>query len=227
MIRTSYQLTALFATPAALGVAVYARPILKLLFSGEAAAVSVAAPLLSLLGVSIFLSCMITATNSVLHAYQQVNRPILAMLIGAVVKIAAAYILIGNPNVALLGAPISTFLCNTAVVLFNFYFACSLCKVSGLPQVFRGPLTASVLAVGMSYGVYWILASHLGERGSLTLVAIFCAIVLYLIFSCLFGVLHEEDLLALPMGERICKVFKKLRLLETERREGDVEEDVV
>ena len=227
MIRTSYQLTALFAVPSALGIAVYARPILRLLFAGEAEAVSMAAPLLSALGVSVFLSCMITATNSVLHAYQQVNRPILSMLIGAVIKIAAAYLLIGNADVALLGAPISTFLCNAAVVLLNFYFACSLCRVSGLQRVFRGPLFASVLAVGVSYGVYWILTSHLGERGVLTLIAVLTAVFLYLIFSCLFGVLREEDILALPKGKKICDLLKTLRLLETEQPKGDVKENVL
>ena len=119
MVRISYLLTSLFAIPAALGLSAFAKPILFLLFKNESAAVETAAPLLSYLGISVFLSCMITATNSVLHAYQVVNRPILSMLAGAVVKVISAYLLIGSPTVAMAGAPVSTFLCNVTVVLLT------------------------------------------------------------------------------------------------------------
>ena len=217
MIRSSYQLTTLFAIPAALGVAAYARPILLLLFPRELEAVAVAAPLLSYLGISVFLSCMITATNSVLHAYQSVNRPIFSMIGGAVVKIVSAYFLIGNPNIALAGAPISTFLCNAAVVLLNLYFASGLCRVNDLKSVFLRPLLSATLGVGASYGVYYLLTFHFGESSTVTAVSVLTAILLYLFFSFLLGVFRAEDILALPMGEKLCRVLKKFRLLSVEK----------
>ena len=224
MIRSSYQLTTLFAIPASLGVAAYARPILMLLFGREPEAVAVAAPLLSYLGISVFLSCMITATNSVLHAYQSVNRPILSMLGGAAVKIIAAYFLIGNPAIALAGAPISTFLCNAAVVLFNLWFAAKLCRVDDLKSVFWRPLLAATLAVGSSYGVYYLLTFHLGESASVTAIGILVAVILYLFFSCLLGVFRAEDIIALPMGEKICAFLQKMRLLtpQNDKKRKDV-----
>lgn len=217
MIRSSYRLTSLFAIPAALGVAAYARPILLLLFGREPEAVAVAAPLLSYLGVSVFLSCMITATNSVLHAYQSVNRPIIAMLVGAGVKILSAYVLIGNPNVALLGAPISTFLCDATVVILNLYFASSLCRVTDIRTIFFKPLLSSAAAIGISYVFYLWLTLRLGESALITLVAIALAVVLYLLLSCLFGVFYAEDILAFPMGDKIYRFLKKLRLLPSEK----------
>ncbi len=219
MIRTSYQLTSLFAIPAALGVAAYARPVLLLLFGREPEAVAVAAPLLSALGVSVFLSCMITATNSVLHAYQAVNRPILSMLFGAVIKIVSAYFLIGNPRFAMLGAPISTFLCNAAVVLCNLFFSARLCRVKELGSVFWKPLLASFLAIGSSYGIYYLLTSHFGEAAHLTLLGLFSAVLFYLFFSFLLGIFRAEDILALPMGERLCKFLQKLHLLTPEKQD--------
>ena len=213
MIRASYRLTALFAIPAALGVSAFAHPVLSLLFAGEEQTVAVAAPLLSALGVSVFLSCMITATNSVLHAYQAVNRPILSMLAGAVLKIVSAYFLIGNRSVALMGAPISTFLCDAAVVLLNLYFSERLCRVSGLGAVFWRPLLAAVLSVGGSYAGYLWLSLRFGASSLLTLAALATAVFSYLIISCFTGVFEEQDLLALPMGEVLCKILKKLRLL--------------
>ncbi len=217
MIRTSYHLTAIFAIPSALGVAAYAKPVLTLLFGREPEAVALAAPLLSCLGVSVFLSCMITATNSVLHAYQVVNRPILSMLCGAAVKIVSAYFLIGNPRIAMLGAPISTFLCNSVVVLLNLFFAAGLCRVKELASVFLRPLLASILAVGSSFGIYSILLSHSEASAAITLAALATTVVLYLIFSFLLGVFRAEDIIALPMGERLCRLLRRLHLLLPEK----------
>lgn len=218
MILSSYRLTSLFAIPSALGVSAYARPILLLLFGREPEAVALAAPLLSYLGVSVFLSCMITATNSVLHAYQAVNRPILSMLVGAVIKIVSAYFLIGNERIGIMGAPISTFLCDAAVVLLNLYFASGLCRVNDLGSVFLRPLFSATLSIGGSYLIYLTLLSHFGEGVTVMLGALLCAVLLYLLLSFLFGVFREEDILALPMGEKLYSILKKLRLLRSEKQ---------
>ena len=215
MIQTSYRLTATFAIPAALGVAAYARPILLLLFGHEPEAVAIAAPLLSCLGVSVFLSCMITASNSVLHAYQVVNRPILAMLIGAVVKIVSAYFLIGNASVGLMGAPISTFLCDATVVALNLYFAASLCHSPSLRKIFARPLWCAVFSIGGSYTLYLILLHRVGEASILTVGCLFLTVAFYLVFSCAFGVIDGESLRTLPMGDKLFSVLQKLRLIRS------------
>ncbi len=219
MIRTSYRLTALFAIPAALGVAAFARPILTLLFGKNPEAVAVASPLLSYLGVSVFLSCMITATNSVLHAYEEVNRPIFSMLAGAGVKIIGAYCLIGIPQIALLGAPISTFLCNTVVVMLNLYFATKLCAVRSLRPVFLKPLLCATISVGGSFWLYRTLETHdLGQAISF-LIAMALAALGYLLLSCLFGVFCAEDIILLPFGEKLFSVLSRLHLLRRVNQE--------
>lgn len=216
MIRTSYRLTAIFSIPAALSISAFARPILQLLFGHDAEAVAIAAPLLSYLGVSVFLSCMITATNSVLHAYQIVNRPILSMLIGAGVKVISAYFLIGNPQIGLMGAPISTFLCNLSVVLFNLYFSSKLCDIPDILSFFMRPLFASSLAVGIGFVLYRYVSTIIEEGAILTVLLIGFIILLYVLFACLNGTIKEEDVVALPAGEKICKLLKKTRLLHSD-----------
>ena len=59
--RTAIRITALLSLPASLAVAIYSRAILSLLFRDENAAIEVAAPMLSLLAVSIFFSGLIPA----------------------------------------------------------------------------------------------------------------------------------------------------------------------
>ena len=113
------RLTALLSIPASMGIVLYAKPILSLLFSGQESAVEIAAPLLAVLGASILFSGMITTTNAILQSYRQTVKPIISMAIGSVIKLAAAYILIGIPEVGVYGAPISTLICNIVISAVN------------------------------------------------------------------------------------------------------------
>lgn len=222
LIRTSYRLTAIFSIPAALGISAFAAPVLSLLFGHDPAAVAIAAPLLSYLGVSVFLSCMITATNSVLHAYQIVNRPILSMLAGALVKIVSAYLLIGNPSIGLLGAPISTFLCNLTVVLFNLYFSAKLCDIPDLLSFFLRPMLASALAVGIGFGGYYYAVHRFGESHLTTLVALLAVVILYLILICITGTVRADDIRSMPMGEHLYRILDRLHLIRERKKEDPI-----
>lgn len=213
LIRASYRLTAIISLPASLGLAMFAHPILSLLFGREPEAVAQAAPLLALLGPSVFLSCMIGTTNSVLHAYRAVTNPILSLLAGATVKIAVAYVLIGSPTVGLLGAPISTFLCDAVVVGMNLSFAARLCRVKKLGGTFAKPLVAAVLSVGLCGVCYRLLTRSAGERALLTLGALIGCVVLYPVFGCLCGGIGREDVMLLPAGEKLCRILTACRLL--------------
>ena len=210
LTQASYRLTAMFAIPSALGMAVYAYPILSLLFAGEPESVAFAAPLLSMLGVSVFLSCMITATNSILHAYRSVNRPIVSLLAGSAIKVIVAYFLIGDPRVGILGAPISSLACNAVVVLLNLIFADRLCRIPSLLETFCKPLVLSFASVGLSYGAYRMLSARIGEGALVTITAMGIAVALFFLFSFLFGAFSEEDLGALPMGKQLLRLFDKI-----------------
>ena len=207
MIRASYHLTSVVAIPAALVIAAFAKPILTLLFGREADAVALAAPLLSALGVSVFLSCMITATNSVLHAYRLVNRPIFAMLVGAGIKILSAYLLIGIPDIGILGAPISTLLCNLSVVILNLRFSAGLQKTEDLIVIFGKPLAAAIPSIGIPFCLYHLVEMRVGGGVWLTLTCLALAMLLYLFFVFLLRVVEPDELEMLPIGKRLSRWF--------------------
>ena len=213
MVRLSYRLTAIFAIPASIGIAAFATPVLNLLFAHDAEAVQIAGPLLSYLGVSVFLSCMIAATNSVLHAYQIVNRPILAMAIGATVKIVSAYFLIGNASIGLLGAPISTFLCNLTVVLLNLYFSSKICEIPDLFSLLMRPMIASSISVGIGFLGYRYFAVQMSATAPLTLLVLGVIAILYFVLACLTQTIRAEDILVMPMGGGLCKFLKRIHLI--------------
>ena len=213
MIELSYRINALIAIPASVGITLFAHPILSLLFGSQTQAVETAAPLLSILGISVFLSCMITATNSVLHAYREVKKPICSTLAGVLVKGVTAYFLIGIPAIGLWGAPISSFLCNAVIVMMNMHFVSRFCDTVDLKSLFVYPTLLSVLAVGIAYGEHVLLVYRFGQSLWGTLIPMATAIILYLVLGCLFGLISEDDLEALPMGNKICVFLERLHLL--------------
>ena len=85
-VRTSLRLTIVFSMPASFGVAVYSRQMLEILFARQDRAISVAAPLLAVLGVSVLFSCLITTTNAILQAYSKTGKTVLSMSIGIALK---------------------------------------------------------------------------------------------------------------------------------------------
>jgi len=211
LVQASYRITAIFAIPAAIGISVFSKPILSLLFSGEEAAVLSAAPLLSVLGVSVFLSCMITATNSVLHAYRSVNRPILSLLAGSVVKIFVAYFLIGNSKIGIIGAPISSFFCNAVVVLLNLIFADRLCRIPSLWKIFAKPLFFSTVSAFFAWSFYQWLVDRMGEGRIPTLIVLGTMVIVYFILAVLGGGISDSDLSAVPFGKRLLPILSKIR----------------
>ena len=213
MIELSYRINALIAIPASVGITLFAHPILSLLFGSQTQAVETAAPLLSILGISVFLSCMITATNSVLHAYREVKKPIYSTLTGVLVKGVTAYFLIGIPAIGLWGAPISSFLCNAVIVMMNMHFVSRFCDTVDLKSLFVYPTLLSVLTVGIAYGEHMLLVYRFGQSLWGTLIPMATAVILYLVLGCLFGLISEDDLEALPMGKKICVFLERLHLL--------------
>ncbi len=198
----SIRMTVLLAMPASCGVAVFAEPILSLLFAGQTSAIEMAAPLLAMLGGSILFSGLITTTNAVLQAYRKPFLPILSMAAGLLVKIVSAYLLIGMPGVGAYGAPISTFLCNVCVTMINIYCTNRYLPKSrsslGVITLYGKPLVASVGAVGLA------VLSYVGmvriSRNSILCLAVTLLVagLSYILFLIGLKIVTAEDRARLP-----------------------------
>ena len=208
----SVRLTVLLAMPASMGIALYAKPILNVLFSNETEAVELSAPLLSLLGVSILFSGLITTTNAILQSYRSTVKPIISMAAGALVKIVSAYALLGMPSVGVFGAPVSTFLCNLTVTVMNFCFLGERVPKSrmssGFLQIYLKPFAASVLSMLASVAVYMPIIRITQSQTLSFFAAASFAVLIYAVFAFLFRIITEDDIALIPMGSRILSKTK-------------------
>ena len=211
------RLIALIAVPSACALALFARPLLSLLFFGQGEAICVAAPLLSLLAASLLPTVFIALTSAALQAAGKTAFPVYAMLIGASVKLVLEAFLLGLPAVGIFGAPISTLVCNVLVLGLNilslrravFYplFA---------PSAFLRPLLAALLAVLLGGAFYGAVGLYCGS--AIWQVPLLVAVVgvLYALLALSFGAVLPEDLKELPCGTGLCLVLEKCNLLRKE-----------
>lgn len=206
IISAAVKLTAYPAIPASIGISLFSRPILQLIFAGSEEAIEIAAPLLSVLGASVFLSCMMTTTNAVLQSYGLERKPMVSMAAGAAVKIISAYFLMGFEKINIYGAPISTFLCSLTVVAINLYYLAKKtpwfeCKGSGI----IGILFSSVVSAAAAYTLYLFMGA-----GKLAGVAAMLAMVaVYLVLSLAVGTFSESDWEMIPGGEKIYSLLHR------------------
>jgi stage V sporulation protein B len=214
-IDRSLKLCGLITIPASLGLSVFARPILELIFYGETDSINTAAPLLSILGISVFFTCIMTVTNSILQAYGEERKPIASMLIGATVKIILSYILIGIPALNVYGAPISTLACAFTVSLLNMSFVKKCApNISAPNKLFFKVLVTSVISVGVGGVLYSVLSAMIGKSALLTAGTVFASGMFFLLTSFNFGAIDQSDILSVPCGEKIYKMLIKTRLIK-------------
>lgn len=206
------KLCALLAMPMAVGMSVLSEPIMEVIYPGSN---EQGATLLAILGIASFFVCLTMMTNAILQAYGYERMPVYTMPIGGLVKIALNWILIGNPNIGVKGAAISSLACYLVISVINIVAICV--KIPERPsfvKIFSRPLISSVLMGAVAYGAYAVLGSALtgfgGRLGTLLAMggAIVLAVIAYAVLILLTKAISREELELVPKGDKIAKLLK-------------------
>lgn len=215
----------LVALPMGMGLFALGGPIMGLLF--PEINIAVAGPLLSMLGLASVFVALQLLCNSILQANGMVNLPILAVVVGGVVKLIVNYTLVGNPNIRINGAPVGTLCCFVAIAALEMFIIRR--AVPSAPRFLRAigkPLLASVVMAAAAWGshgltdkvlrstdLFWKI-SETGERyysymGSAlaALVGIGVAVIVYVVLVLVLRTISREDLSLMPKGEKIAKIL--------------------
>jgi stage V sporulation protein B len=197
----------LLALPMGMGLLALGGPIMSLVF--PAIDVSVAGPLLSVLGVASIFVALQLLCNSILQANGMVNLPILAVVIGGVIKLIVNYTLVGNPNIRINGAPVGTLCCFAVIAALEiFIIRRTVPSAPRFGRAFFKPLVASAIMAAAAWAVHGLLHNFLNLSSRLAAVAaILVAAVIYLILVLAFQIISKEDLSLMPKGEKIAKIL--------------------
>ena len=211
-LESMLKVIVLIAFPAGIGLVALAPEILSMLYSTEST--EVAAPLLRILGVAACFAGMTTPMTNLLQAIGRPAIPVRNIAVGAVIKVVVNYILVGIPQINIKGAAIGTLCCYLYIAVADLICIIKYSKV--VPNLFATiikPLFAAVASGIAAYfsniGFSYILS---GSRLA-TVLALFVAVIAYVIALAVFRCISEEDLISLPKGEKLVRISKKVGII--------------
>jgi len=135
--ESAARITGLLSLPCSVGLCILARPVMSLLGGYTGLKLDLAALLMGLLGISVFFYAIIQYTNALLQSHGYAHVPVINMLLCGVVKLVAVYVLVGNPALGIVGAPIGTMLCYLMIAVLNLLAIGKL--VPQKPKLLRKP----------------------------------------------------------------------------------------
>ena len=193
------------------GFLVLASPLMVLLYNDAS---KTPAYLLMLGSVVVVLYGWSSISNSILHGLNHISSPAKNACIALVVHLAAFVVMM------------TAFKMNVyALAAGNIVFAACMCwlnqrkvhKVCGfrmnIMDTFIKPLIASAVMGIVTYAAHLALDLLIGGRWIPTIIAIFIAMIVYVVVVLKIGTLSDEDIEALPMGARLLRLCRRLHLM--------------
>lgn len=232
IVSSAFRIIAILAFPAGIGLSVLATPIMILVLPSQYEDALAAGFHLGILGIALIFICLMILTNSILQVYGREKLPILTVIIGGITKIVMNYVLVGNPEIGIKGAPISTLCCYLVIVALNLFFVWKYSpQKPRYFQIFAKPVAAAALMGAAAWAVFGFasrlldgaflslagqlsadperiqfLARYLTNAAS-TLLGIFVGVVVYGILIIALRILRAEDVRSLPRGEKLIKLL--------------------
>ena len=210
--ESASRITGLLSLPCAVGLTVLARPVMALLGGYEGEQLELSAQFMAIQGITVFLYAIIQYTNALLQSHGYVNIPVINMLSSGVIRLVLVYVMVGNPNLGLMGAPLGAFIGYLLIAVLNLV-AIRL-KVEQKPKLLKNLLRPALPALVMGVAVFFCyraLVSVLGIDGSRVILAgapIMVGVVVYFACVVLMKSITREDCMLLPKGEKIAKLLR-------------------
>ena len=220
IVQSSVKITNLFAMPACAGIMALAGPILQALYydpSQTAETVATMTTILIILGAASYFVCFQHVTIAILQANGYERVALMTFPIGAIIKITLSYILVGDPNIGIIGSPIGTLACFATIVILNVLFITF--KVNERMKLVSGflkPLFCALVMAAVAYftyeGMRYITSGFLGTGNRAVIIslaaAILAGVLVYTVLIVVTRAITKEDLSRVPKGEKLAKLLR-------------------
>lgn len=209
ILDSAMRVMALIAAPCAVGLAVLSGPIYALLSRGASEAeVLQATPLLAILGVSVLFNSTVLVTNGIMQSHGDVNIPVIHMLIGGALKLVLTFILVGVPEINMIGAALSTLCCYVLISGLNLFAMAKRGYTVNVLKTMGKPILAALVMGAAAYGVKTLLIGRGLSNLPVTAVSIVVAGALYVLLAIVMRTITKADCTLLPKGDKIAKLLK-------------------
>jgi len=197
-IKFSLKLSGIIALPSAIGLSLLAQPIYNLLFPNSNAGAN-------LLQIQAFMVIFAVVAQTLYGALQGLGKlyiPGLCLVIGVAIKYTLNVTFI--PIYGAIVAPISSVIYQFVACSFAFVLLFNYLKVKpNIYDLFIKTIFATLTMAAGIIVVFKILSITSMSSNIVTLITMFSAVVIYCISLVAFRVLKKEEILELPMGQKI------------------------
>ena len=205
LAETSLRMTTLICLPMSVGLAVLCYPCMKVLYPTSA---DQGPLLLLILAIDSYFMVTTLMTNSILPANGNERLPVIAIVVGGVVKIAMNAVLIRIPSINIFGAPISSVCCYFVITAFNIFF---INRKMSRPMNLWNILGRSGISAAVMGAAAWITWTVLHKlMGSMLIpfgIAVLVGVAVYVVLVVALHAITREDLMLIPKGEKIANLL--------------------
>ena len=207
--ESATRVMSLIAMPCSIGLAVLAEPIMALLGRYTEQRLETATLLMSILAFCVFFNSFVLVMNAILQAHGFVYIPVVFMIVGGIIKVIVNFILVGNPKINIVGAPIGTLICYVVITCLGLFAIRRVLRhPPRLVQNLLKPAVASILMGVVAFGVNRLclaldLPLVLRTAASIGLAAIF-----YVFLVLVLKIITRDDCRLLPKGDKIAKLLR-------------------
>lgn len=203
-IKFSLLTTIVIVLPCVVGMVVFADPILKLLFPRA----SQGAFIMQVCVLATIFTAMEQTINGALQGLGKIFVPAIALTIGVTLKLILNLLLVPIPTDVfplggVVGAAFATDVCHfTAFWIVFTVLKKTIRMKTSFVRLMAKPLIASIMMAIVSYGLFILLKCIIPFKLA-TIIALFTAVVVYVLAILILRVFSKEDILMLPFGTKI------------------------
>lgn len=204
-INFSIMATILICLPCAAVLFVFAEPILKLLFPNA----YLGKTMLKICSVGIVFVAVTQTIDGVLQGIKKVKEPVIAIGVGAIVKLILNLILLPIKQLNINGAIIATIASHIVTFGISFYYLKKYVniRINAVKLIIK-PVIATATMIVLSWNIYEKL--NLFASKNLNLVfALIVGVCIYIISIILLRILSKEEVLMLPYANKLYKTREK------------------
>ncbi len=198
----------LIGIPCTIGMNIYAKEILDLLFPNANKGIEI----LRISSLSIIFAILAQTISGALQGLGKIYIPTKAFGIGIIVKIFCNIILIRNSNIGIYGAAIGTVLCNSIAFFIEYIYLKKITniKLNFIKFIFK-PILSAIVMIVISLYIFNILNGII-LKNLATIISLTMAVIVYVGCLLIFKIFSEEEINNLPLGKKINKIYKKLHI---------------
>lgn len=217
-ISFSLLVTILIGLPCTIGMIIFAKPILSLLFPNASSGETI----FQIAAISIIFTALEQTVNGALQGIGKAFVPAFALSFGVVIKIILNLVLVSIPQEVCIiggavGAAFATTICHIIAFFIGFKILRKNIKLNlNFKKFVIKPIIATLMMGICSFWVYNYLSGIIIEKLSI-IISLVVAIVIYFLAIISLKIFNKEEISMIPFGAKIYFILEKIGLYKLQK----------